>query len=318
MPALPARRALITGTRSYPVPQLAAHGRDALRARLQSDLGPPAGDHRDDARPRRGHGLRERQPGAPDARASPTLRTTTANLTPPATTAGVESDLLVQLDRLSAATAAHYRLGIQTLRELERSGKPFFLGVDPFLPEDAFEAPRDLRGAEQDREAGHRADGRPPDAAPLPGRRPRQAARPLPQARGDGGRVGRPPDRRAPRPRPGRRHRGGRDRRPGHVARGARLPRTGHAHLAPRLLRDPAAAAPPEAAGRRRQHRLVRVHPRRGAHPSLLHAHPGAREDARGGPHGALRRGGPVGPLRSPAARSRRWARRSWSATTAG
>ncbi len=48
------------------LPQLAAHRRDALRTRLQPDLGLPAGDHRDDARPRRGHGLRERQPGAPD------------------------------------------------------------------------------------------------------------------------------------------------------------------------------------------------------------------------------------------------------------
>jgi arylsulfatase A-like enzyme len=72
----------------------------------------------------------------------PDLRTTTASLTPPATTPGVESDLLVQLDRLSAATAAHYKLGIQTLRELSKTGKRFFLGVDPFLPEDAFEAPR--------------------------------------------------------------------------------------------------------------------------------------------------------------------------------
>ena len=141
MPALPARRALLTGTRSYPF-------RNWRRtAGMPSVPGfNPIWDHQPViTETMRAHGVATayvsdnpvlQTPRFPD------LRTTTANLTPPATRPGVEADLLVQLDRLSAATAAHYRLGIQTLRELERSGKPFFLGVDPFLPEDAFEAPR--------------------------------------------------------------------------------------------------------------------------------------------------------------------------------
>ncbi len=105
------------------------------------DLGLPAGDHRDDARPRRGHRLRERQPGAPDAALSRSAhhhRQPDSSRHDPGR--GVRPP--GQLDRLDAATAAHYKLGIQTLRELSKSGKPFFLGVDPFLPEDAFEAPR--------------------------------------------------------------------------------------------------------------------------------------------------------------------------------
>jgi arylsulfatase A-like enzyme len=53
---------------------------------------------------------------------------------------GIDDELLPSFKRLTDETRRTMRLGVRALREVERGG-PFFVGVDPFDPADAYAAP---------------------------------------------------------------------------------------------------------------------------------------------------------------------------------
>ena len=53
---------------------------------------------------------------------------------------GIEEELIPSFKRLTGETRRTMRVGVQALREAKRGG-PFFVGVDPFDPADAYDAP---------------------------------------------------------------------------------------------------------------------------------------------------------------------------------
>ena len=139
MPALPARRALITGTRSYPF-------RDWKRT---AGLAPipgfnPIWDHQ----PVLTETLR--QHGVTTAYVSdnpiltgprwPDVKRAGAPGGDPGSGPGIESDLLPAIRGQTQAAARTCRTGIRELRRLARE-RPFFLAIDPFVPADAARAP---------------------------------------------------------------------------------------------------------------------------------------------------------------------------------
>jgi hypothetical protein len=160
MPALPARRALLTGVRCYPF-------RDWRRTAGMPPVPGfnPIWDHQPVlTETAREHGVRTvwisdnpvlRTRRFPELRAP--ARRAPLRLTVP----GIEGDVLPSLDRASRATAAHFRAGIAALRELRGGRRRFLLGVDPFSPEDATAAPRVyVRPGEVDDEGIGPMDGR--------------------------------------------------------------------------------------------------------------------------------------------------------------
>ena len=162
MPALPVRRTLITGMRSYPVPRLAAHRRHARRARLQPRLGLAAGDDRDDARRRREDGLRDA-----------TTRSSTGPRFPECARPGARSGgertgaggIRLRDRRRSSRRQRRHRAHVHgaaspALGEVE-DGDSFFVAVDPFDPVDAVEAPPIYVRPGEVEKRGHRADERP-------------------------------------------------------------------------------------------------------------------------------------------------------------
>jgi arylsulfatase A-like enzyme len=139
MPGLPLRRALITGMRSYPF-------RDWKRT---DGLAPipgfnPIWDHQPVlTETLRAHGVETAYvsdnpiltgPRWPDVR--PAGAPAAAGGAAP----GIESDLLPAIRRQTQAAARTFRAGIRELERLRRSS-PFFLGIDPFDPADAAQAP---------------------------------------------------------------------------------------------------------------------------------------------------------------------------------
>ena len=177
----------------------------------------------------------------------------------------------------------------------DQGRRPLVPGDRPLRPRRRRRGPADLRQAGRGRQGGHRADERPAGRAQVRQERHRRAARRLPQARGRRRRVGRQADGRGARRRlPGdaRRHR--------HRARRARLRRARHAHLAPLLVRGPVPDPPPPRREGRRRHRLVRLHPRRGAHAAVGDGPDDPGQDARRGPDAAVRRRRRGRPARPP------------------
>lgn len=140
MPALSARRALVTGMRAFPfrdwratpgLPAVPGYNGVYDHQPLMTEV-------------MRTHGVNtlyltdnplfegERFPdfksvGAPTARGGPSRP-------------GIREDLLPSLDRASAATERTMRAGIEELRAM-KGDSPFFLAVDPFDPQDAYELP---------------------------------------------------------------------------------------------------------------------------------------------------------------------------------
>jgi Sulfatase len=139
MPALPARRALITGMRAYPF-------RDWRKTeRMPAVPGfNPVYDHQPVmTEVMRAGGVTTlyvsdnpilEGPRFPDVRRTTGIAVT-GNTTP-----GIDSELLGSLSRAGRAVDRTFRTGIRELRRLSESA-PFFLAIDPFDPADAFEAP---------------------------------------------------------------------------------------------------------------------------------------------------------------------------------
>jgi arylsulfatase A-like enzyme len=139
MPALPVRRTLLTGMRSYPFrdwkrtdgmpgvpgynpiwdwqPVLTETMRDAgVRTAYVTDNPIVDGPRFPDV---------QRPGGSPPGASS---------------ASGLKGEIAA-IERQSAAVERTYRAGIAQLRELRRGDEPFFLGIDPFDPVDAEEAP---------------------------------------------------------------------------------------------------------------------------------------------------------------------------------
>jgi Sulfatase len=138
MPALPVRRTLLTGMRSFPF-------RDWKRTDGLPEV--PGYSPIWDWQPvvtetMRAAGVRTAYvtdnpivdgPRFPDVRRP-------GGSPPAATTADGLKGEVAAIERQSAATERTFRAGIAALREMERDG-PFFVGIDPFDPVDAAEAP---------------------------------------------------------------------------------------------------------------------------------------------------------------------------------
>jgi arylsulfatase A-like enzyme len=140
MPALPIRRALITGMRAFPFRDWRkTEGMPAVPGYN------PIYDHQPVVTEvMRSNGVATAYvsdnpilegPRFPDVRRTP-ARIGGAYLERP----GIEGDLLSSLDRATSATARTFRVGIDELGRLKGT-EPFFLAVDPFDPADAAEAP---------------------------------------------------------------------------------------------------------------------------------------------------------------------------------
>src|SRR5215211_5266688 len=139
MPALPVRRALITGMRAFPF-------RDWRKTEWMPAVPGfnPIYDHQPVmTEVMRAGGVTTLYvsdnpildgPRFPDVR-RPRVISRTAD-TPP----GIDSELLPSFARASQATARTFGTGIRELGRLKRD-EPFFLAIDPFEPADAFEAP---------------------------------------------------------------------------------------------------------------------------------------------------------------------------------
>ena len=192
------------------------------------------------------------------------------------------------------------RSGMNLLDDLKRK-RPFFLGVDSFDPHEPLDAPTAYVDRFGTAPRGIEKQGIEPIQpfetpyswvveVDLDDETIERGPRPLRRRDHLRGRLDRPADEQA-----GRREAARRDRRVLHLrprpdARRGRGGGEGRgpgpvAHL-PRALHDPA----PGGQARGRAQRLLRLHPRRGAHAALLHGHPGARPDDGRGPVGALRR----------------------------
>ena len=177
---------------------------------------------------------------------------------------GLDQELLKSFSRLTEATKRTFREGAKALGEV-KDARAFLVGIDPFDPIDAYAAPPFyVRPGRVEDDGLGPTDGRMVSlnfsdkdidrvreayvsARGGRGRRARQGAR------RDPGRHGRV---RARRPRPG--------------ARRARLHGPRRAHLAPPVVRGAVSHQAPERADGRRPHRLVRVDARRGAHGSVV------------------------------------------------
>ena len=139
MPALPARRALITGMRAFPF-------RDWRRtAGMPAVPGfNPIYDHQPVVTEvmRAGGVTTVYVSDNPilEGPRFPDVRRAGARGAPPGSPS-VEGDLLPAIDRASAATARTFRTGMAELGRL-RGSRPFFLAVDPFDPVDAAEVPK--------------------------------------------------------------------------------------------------------------------------------------------------------------------------------
>jgi Sulfatase len=159
MPALPVRRALITGMRAFPF-------RDWRRTEGMPAV--PGFNRIYDHQPvmtevMRGGGVTTvyvsdnpilEGPRFPDVR-----RTSTIAAAAP-TTPGIETELLPSLTRATRAVDRTFGAGIRELRRLRRD-EPFFLAIDPFDPADAFEAaPVYVRPGEVDLEGIGPMNGR--------------------------------------------------------------------------------------------------------------------------------------------------------------
>jgi arylsulfatase A-like enzyme len=138
MPALSARRALVTGMRAFPF-------RDWRRL---DDFPPvpgfnPVWDHQPLLMEvTRGAGVETiyvtsnpvfSGPRFADVRAAGSSAETGVGT-------GIDDELIPSFKRLTDETRRTFRLGIRALREVERAGS-FFVGVDPFDPADAYAAP---------------------------------------------------------------------------------------------------------------------------------------------------------------------------------
>jgi arylsulfatase A-like enzyme len=142
MPALPVRRALLTGMRAFPF-------RDWRKTEGMPAVPGfnPIYDHQPVmTEVMRAHGVTTAYvsdnpilegPRFPDVLGTTPVRIGGTYLARP----GIEGDLLPSLDRATAATAGTFRAGMAELRRL-KSAEPFFLGIDPFDPVDAAEAPK--------------------------------------------------------------------------------------------------------------------------------------------------------------------------------
>jgi Sulfatase len=144
MPAVPVRRALLTGMRAYPF-------RDWRKTPgLPAVPGwNPIYDHQPlVTEVMRSHGVTTAYvtdnplltgPRFPDVHRTPGARLVAEAHTP--ASPGIDSDLIPALDRAREAAVRSIRAGIDLLPGL-KARQPFFLGVDGFDPVDAYEAPR--------------------------------------------------------------------------------------------------------------------------------------------------------------------------------
>jgi arylsulfatase A-like enzyme len=139
MPALPARRALITGMRAFPF-------RDWRRLEGMPSVPGfnPIWDHQPVVTEvMRANGVTTvyvsdnpvlTGPRFPDVRRTASI----APAAPPAP--GIDSELLPSLERATRAAERTFRAGIRELGAVRRA-EPFFLAIDPFEPSDAYRAP---------------------------------------------------------------------------------------------------------------------------------------------------------------------------------
>jgi arylsulfatase A-like enzyme len=139
MPALPVRRTLLTGVRSFPF-------RDWKRT---EGLAPVPGYNPVlDVQPvltetARLNGVQTAyvtDNPIVDGPRFPDVRRPGGSIPAPSSASGIKAEIEA-IRRQSAATERTFRAGIQALRELERGGEPFLLGIDPFDPIDAEQAP---------------------------------------------------------------------------------------------------------------------------------------------------------------------------------
>ena len=139
MPGLPMRRALITGTRSYPF-------RDWKRSEGLAAIPGfnPIWDHQPVlTETLRGHGVTTAYVSDNPILSGPRwpdVKRAGASAGAPGRAPGVESDLLPAIRGQTQAAARTFRAGIRELGALARE-TPFFLAVDPFDPADAAQAP---------------------------------------------------------------------------------------------------------------------------------------------------------------------------------
>ena len=140
MPALPARRALITGMRAFPFRDWRkTEGMPAVPGYN------PIYDHQPVmTEVMRAGGITTVYvsdnpildgPRFPDVRRTTAISAATADTTP-----GIDSELLPSLAAAGQATARTFGAGIRELTRLKGS-EPFFVGIDPFEPADAFAVP---------------------------------------------------------------------------------------------------------------------------------------------------------------------------------
>jgi arylsulfatase A-like enzyme len=138
MPALPVRRTLLTGMRSFPF-------RDWKRTEGLPDV--PGYNPVWDWQPvvtetARAQGVRTAyvtDNPIVDGSRFPDVRRPAGPAPAGSSATGIKAEIAA-IRRQSAATERTFRAGIQALRELDRDG-PFLLGIDPFDPEDAEQAP---------------------------------------------------------------------------------------------------------------------------------------------------------------------------------
>jgi arylsulfatase A-like enzyme len=158
MPALPARRALITGMRAFPF-------RDWRR--IDGMPAVPGFNPIYDHQPVLTEVMRAGGVNTVyvsdnpilEGERFPDVRGTGAARSGPLQP-GVESELLPALDALGKVTASTFEAGIRALAELSGE-RPFFLAVDPFSPDDAFQAPPVyVKPGEVEREGIGPIDGR--------------------------------------------------------------------------------------------------------------------------------------------------------------
>ena len=139
MPGLPMRRALITGTRSYPF-------RDWKRTEGLAAIPGfnPIWDHQPVlTETLRGHGVTTAYVSDNPILSGPRwldVKRAGAPAGAPGRAPGIESDLLPAIRGQTQAAARTFRAGIRELRGLARE-TPFFLAIDPFDPADAAQAP---------------------------------------------------------------------------------------------------------------------------------------------------------------------------------
>jgi arylsulfatase A-like enzyme len=139
MPALPVRRTLLTGMRSFPF-------RDWKRT---EGLAPVPGYNpvldvqpvlTETARVNGVQTVYVTDNPIVDGPRFPDVRRPGGSIPAGSSASGIKAEIEA-IRRQSEATERTFRTGIQALRELERGGEPFLLGIDPFDPLDAEQAP---------------------------------------------------------------------------------------------------------------------------------------------------------------------------------